>query len=76
MDAPRLSKSDASGAVQLWWEDKTHRPQTKGRQQVARKEANPSLSTSVGPSTSTEDGNTNTRLSDFFTLDDWEAWLT
>ena len=76
VDAPPLSKWDVSGAVQLWWEDKTRQPQTKGRKQVATKEANPSPSTSVGPSTSTQDRNTDTRLSDCFTLDDWEAWLT
>ena len=76
VDAPPLSKWDASGAVQLWWEDKTRRPQTKGTQKVTQNRTKSGPSTSSDASTSTVDDDTDTQLSDCLALDDWEAWLS
>ena len=75
VDAPPLSKWDASVAVQLWWEDKTRRPQTKGTQKVTQNRTKSGPSTSSDASTSTVD-DTDTQLSDCLALDDWEAWFS
>ena len=81
VDAPPLSKWDASGAVRLWWGDKIRRPQAKGTEKFTRNAATsgPSSSsvssTSAGPSTSSVDDDANTN-NECVTLDDWESWLT
>lgn len=62
LDAPPLSKWDASGAVQLWWNDKTQRPPMKSTQNRA------------GFSTSKEAESEETETT--FRLDDWEELLS
>ena len=53
-------KWDASGAVQLWWNDKTRRLPTKDTHDTNR--------------STTEEVETESDKSSL-TLDDWEAWL-
>ena len=62
LDAPPLSKWDASGAVQLWWNDKTQRPPTKNTRNRA------------GFSTSKEAESEETETTS--RLDEWEEWLS
>ena len=61
VDAPSLAKWDASGAVQLWWNDKTRRLPTKDTHDTNR--------------STTEEVETESDKSSI-TLDDWEAWLS
>ena len=64
VDAPRLSKWDASGAVQHWWGDKKCRKVKDTRAPPKRKEKAP-------------DDHSDSGHEDLYTvtLDDWESWI-
>ena len=64
VEAPHPSNWDASGAVELWWRDKTCRVI------IADTRATPRLASTSSASTSS-DGCTNSS----FSMENWESWL-
>ena len=63
VDAPPLSQWDATGALQLWWKDKT-------RREVSDTRAPPKPITSQS-----ESGTDSENQMESFSLEDWETFL-
>ena len=64
VEAPHPSNWDTSGAVELWWHDKTRRVNTTDTR------ATPRLASTSSAASSSDDC-----TNSFFSLENWESWL-
>lgn len=68
VEAPHPSNWDASGAVELWWRDKTRRVN------IADTRATPRLASTSSAASSSSGGDC-TASDSSFSLENWESWL-
>ena len=62
-----LKDFNADKAIDLWWEDKTHRPSQKKRKPYTKR------GTSMATSLTTSDSESETEVANL--LDDWDHWV-